>query len=191
MTFISPFALDFLTRVALDLLALWALVRLVYFRRHKHVDPLFTFVACNVVIFLIAFLMGRVELTMGAAFGMFAVFSMLRYRTEGISAIDMTYLFLSIGLGLLMAVGTLPVPGLAAVAAGLILTATVLEHGVLGKPQSSQHIRYDRVDLVDPSRRDELIADLRKRTGLAVTRVHIWDVDLVQDSVHLTAYYDS
>jgi hypothetical protein len=84
----------FLMRLAIDLISVFIVVRLIYFKNYRRTDLFLTFFIFNLIIFLITFLLNKVEMSMGAAFGLFAVFSMLRYRTEGISAKDMTYLLL-------------------------------------------------------------------------------------------------
>src|SRR5215213_9712988 len=94
----------FLIRLALDLACVFILMRGIYYRTYHRTDLFLTFFSLNLVIFLIAFVLNSAEMSMGAAFGLFAVFSMLRYRTEGISATDMTYLFLGNALGLMLAV---------------------------------------------------------------------------------------
>ena len=94
----------FLFRFLIDIISVFILVRFVYYKVYKRSDLFFTFFIFNIVIFLICFLLNKVELSMGAAFGLFAVFSMLRYRTEDISIKDMSYLFLVIAIGLIAAV---------------------------------------------------------------------------------------
>ena len=91
-------------RILIDLASVFILIRFVYYPIYKHRELFFTFFIFNIIIFLICFLLNKVELSMGAAFGLFAVFSMLRYRTEDISIKDMTYLFLVIAIGLIAAV---------------------------------------------------------------------------------------
>ena len=94
----------FFIRLLIDLVSVIMLVRLIYFPLYRNREYVFTFFIFNILIYLITFLLNKVELSMGAAFGLFAVFSMLRYRTENISAKDMTYLFLVIAMGLISAV---------------------------------------------------------------------------------------
>ena len=91
-------------RFLIDIFFMLILMRFVYYKFYKRSDLFFTFFIFNIVIFLISFLLNKVELSMGAAFGLFAVFSMLRYRTEDISIKDMSYLFLVIAIGLVAAV---------------------------------------------------------------------------------------
>src|ERR1043166_2647160 len=91
-------------RLLIDLAAIFLLVRVIYFPIYRQREYFFMFVIFNLIIFLISFLLNKVDLSLGAAFGLFAVFSMLRYRTESVSIKDMTYLFLSIAIGLMTAI---------------------------------------------------------------------------------------
>ncbi|MBW3628613.1 MAG: DUF4956 domain-containing protein [Gemmatimonadetes bacterium] len=121
------------TRLAIDLACVIVLIRVIYYRTYRRTDLFLTFFSFNLVIFLIAFVLNSSEMSMGAAFGLFAVFSMLRYRTEGISATDMTYLFLGIALGLMLAVSSAGPVGLAMTGGIVLVSAWVLESGVLAK----------------------------------------------------------
>ena len=179
----------FLTRLVIDLVCVSVLVRLIYYRYYKRTDLFLTFYALNIVVFLITLLLNRVEMTMGAAFGLFAVFSMLRYRTEGISAKDMTYLFLVIGLGLLMAVAGGGPVFLASIGAVILLSTYLLEGSWLAPRELAYQVLYDNVALVHAGSRAALIADLRERTGLDVQRVDVQELDYVRDAARLTIYY--
>jgi hypothetical protein len=141
------------------------------------------------VIFLIAWVLNSVEMTLGAAFGLFAVFSMLRYRTEGISTVDMTYLFLGIALGLIMAVGDAGPFHLAAIGGVLLGFTWLLEGGVLTRRELRQDVHYDRAELVHTGRHAELLRDLQERTGLNVHRVDVESIDLLRDAARLNIYY--
>ena len=94
----------FFVRLLVDVLTTTILIRLIYYRIYRRTDLFLTFFGFNFVIFLITYLLNKVQMSMGAAFGLFAIFSMLRYRTEGLSAKDMTYLFIVISVGLISAI---------------------------------------------------------------------------------------
>jgi hypothetical protein len=180
---------QFIARLAIDFATVLILTRGIYYRRYGRGDLFLTFFGFNLVIFLVAFSLNRVEMTMGAAFGLFAVFSMLRYRTEDISATDMTYLFLVIALGLLMAVSG---DGLAIlfVIAGLVLGLVLLLEGDwLVRRELAQDVWYDDLTLIAPARRSELIAVLRERTGLEIHRVEVRQIDLLKDAARLVVYF--
>ena len=179
---------DLLLRLAIDVAALVVLLRGGFLRRGGDPSRLLMLVAFNVVLFLIAHLLNQVEMTMGAAFGLFAVFSMLRVRTEGISSRDMTYLFLGIALGLVTAVANPGPVMLALLAAFLPLVALLLESGWIVPVETSHEVIYDRVALLAPGARAELLADLKARTGIPVARVEIQRIDLLKDVAHLQVY---
>jgi hypothetical protein len=176
-------------RLAIDLACVTLLVRGVYYRHYRRADLFLTFFSFNLVIFLITFLLNAVEMTLGAAFGLFAVFSMLRYRTEGISAKDMTYLFLVIALGLIMAVGGGGLAQLAAVGAAVLACTALLEGNLVTRREHAQPVLYDNIQLVNARAREALLGDLRSRTGLDVHRVEVHEIDLLKDAARLTVYY--
>jgi hypothetical protein len=133
---------------------------------------------------------------MGAAFGLFAVFGMLRYKTEEISIKDMTYLFLVIAIGLLTAVIKIEdvayyyeflfIVGIN----GLILLLTfLLESNVLMKKETAKNVIYENIELIKPEKRDELLADLEARTGLKINRIAIGKIDFLKDIATIKIYY--
>jgi len=179
----------FLARIGLDLLCVTALIRVIYYRTYRRADLLLTFFAFNLTIFLLTFLLNGVQMSLGAAFGLFAVFSILRYRTEGMSVNDMTYLFLVIALGLIMAVSGVGLLELAGIGACMVLCIAVLEGNLMIRREYARPLRYDRLELLRPARRRELLTDIRRRTGLDVRRVDLREVDLLRDCADLVAYY--
>lgn len=186
---LDPSHLGLLTRLAIDLGCVTVLIRWIYYRTYRRADMFLTFFAFNMVIFLIAFLLNRVEMTLGAAFGLFAVFSMLRYRTEGISAKDMTYLFLVIALGLIMAISDGGPAELGAIGAIVLVGTHLLEGNWLARRELAQQVLYDNICLVGSQAQQDLIRDLRTRTGLNVHRVDVQEIDLLKDAARLTVYY--
>lgn len=170
-----------LLRLLANIGAITVLILWIYRTKKKNTGSLLSFVAVNIIIFFVALVLNKVTLSTGAAFGLFVVFSMLRYRTEGLDARDMTYLFMSISLGLFAAMSVgLPDFGLAA--ACLITTALLLDGNVLYKQYNSKEIVYDNILLIVPEKRQELIEDLRLRTGLNIAVVEIKQVDLMKDT---------
>lgn len=177
------------TRLILDIACTGVLVRGIYYRQYRRADLFLTFFSFNLSIFLITFLLNQVEMSVGAAFGLFAVFSMLRYRTENISTRDMTYLFMLIATGLIMAVSQVSFPVLLLIGAVILGTVAILESNLIARREYAQPVHYENIALIGPSCREELIADLRTRTGLDVHRIHVDEIDLLRDSARLTAYY--
>jgi putative flippase GtrA len=183
-------------RILIDLFSVFVLVRFVYFPIYKHRELFFTFFIFNIIIFLICFLLNKVELSMGAAFGLFAVFSMLRYRTEDISIKDMTYLFLVIAIGLIAAVTKIKDTSdmyeylfLGIINAIIITTTYLLESNVLMKKEHAKVITYENIMLINAEREDELKEDIKQRTGLTVHRLSIQKIDFLRDAAQIKIYY--
>lgn len=189
MDLFTSFNSIFFVRIGIDLLLMWVLIRGIYFTHYKRSDLFLTFFAFNLVIFLITYMLNEVEMTLGAAFGLFAIFSMLRFRTENISAKDMTYIFIVIALGLIMAISKATWMELLALGIFIILLTLLFDSNLLIRQEISQAIYYDRVDLIQPSSREALLYDLRNRTGLSITRIEIGDIDLLRDTVKITIFY--
>ena len=180
----------FVVKLTLNLIAVGILSWLIYLKHHKRSDLILTFFAFNTIVFLISYLLNRVDLSTGAAFGLFAIFSMLRYRTEGISARDMTYLFLSIAIGLIMAVSTGTFFEHVVLAGFILLLTSVLERGFFATQTSVISIVYEKPELIHPSKRKELLDDLHARTGLTIRHIEIGDIDYLKDAVVIKVYHE-
>lgn len=186
----------FIFRYLIDIASMLILIRFVYYRTYKRNDLFFTFFIFNTVIFLISFLLNKVELSMGAAFGLFAVFSMLRYRTEDISLKDMSYLFLVIAIGLIAAVTKIKDTSdayeylfLGLINGVVILTAFLFESNIIVRKEAVQMVTYERIELITPAKRSELLEDLKTRTGLNIHRISIGKIDFLKDSSQIKVYY--
>ena len=176
-------------RFFINLLAVTILVRGIYFRNYKRTELFLTFFAFNCIIFLVSYLLNKVEMTTGAAFGLFAVFSILRYRTEGISARDMTYLFLSIAIGLITAVSKGNWIEQSVFCVVLLLLTYILESNILIKREQSKEVVYDNLQGIHPGDQTRLLEDLKKRTGLNIHRLEIKEIDLLKDYCTITIFY--
>ncbi|MEN9497922.1 MAG: hypothetical protein RL750_821 [Bacteroidota bacterium] len=187
--FFEKLNMKFAIRLGIDLVTTFIIVRLIYFRHYRRTDLFLTFFAFNVTIFLISYLLNKVEMTMGAAFGLFAVFSMLRYRTENISAKDMTYIFIVIAIGLVMAISKGGWDELSLIGLIVVVLMALLESNWLIRRESMQEVNYDRIELIQPERRAELMEDLKARTGLNILRIEIGKIDLLKDTARITIFY--
>ena len=147
----------FIAKLIVDIIAVFILARFIYLKKHHRTDLFLTFFSFNIIVFFISYLLNRVDLSTGAAFGLFAIFSMLRYRTEGISAVDMTYLFLCIALGLVMAVSTGSFFEHLVLAGFVLLMTYLLEKGFVAKRRSKMTILFEKPELAHPDRKKELI----------------------------------
>ena len=134
----------FIVKLIVDLVSVYILAKFIYLKRHHRTDLFLTFFSFNIIVFIISYLLNRVDLSTGAAFGLFAIFSMLRYRTEGISAVDMTYLFLCIALGLVMAVSTGSFFEHLILAGFILLMTYLLETGFVAKKRGKLSIVFEK-----------------------------------------------
>jgi ribosomal protein S24E len=130
-----------------------------------------------------------VEMSMGAAFGLFAVFSMLRYRTEDISIKDMTYMFLVIAMGLINAVTKGSWDELLLVMSIIILVTWLLESRVLMRKEVSKIVMYENIELIKPENKQQLIEDLQNRLGVKVNSVTIGKIDFLRDTAQVQVHY--
>jgi len=183
-------------RLLIDLFSVFILVRVIYYPIYKHRELFFTYFIFNTVIFLISFLLNKVDLSMGAAFGLFAVFSMLRYKTEEIAIKDMTYLFLVIAIGLISAVTKIKETSdgieylfLIAINAVVLLIVYLLESNILMKKEVVKTILYENIELIKADKKEELLADLRNRTGFNVHRYSVYKIDFLKDAAQIKIYY--
>lgn len=181
--------IQFVVRLLINISTAIVIIRTIYYRYYRRADLFLTFFSFNITIFLITFLLNKVEMTMGAAFGLFAVFSMLRYRTENIAAKDMTYLFIVIAVGLIMAISKGEWYELLAVGAIIVLCVLLLESNWLIRREYSQQLYYEKIELVHLDKRKEMLEDLKARTGLNIHRMDILEIDLLKDAARITVYY--
>lgn len=180
---------DFLTRFAINFVSLIVLLRGIYYRNDAQSESSSGFLVFGNGVFFVTALLHDVEMSMGFAFGLFAVFSMLRYRTETLSVRDMTYLFVLIAISLLSSVSTLSMMELTGVNAALCIITRFSETSLFTKTIEHKLVRYENIALIKPSESQLLYADLEQRLGVEVTNVEIGDVDFLRDSALLKVFY--
>jgi hypothetical protein len=183
--------LDISVRLAYNAVTALFIIRFVYYPREKKREYLFTFVVFNMMIFFVCTFLKYVLLDIKFAFGLFAVFSVLRFRTEPIPIREMTYQFLVITLGALngMAdVGTWH-PELLFLNLVILAAVAAFDGKILLKQEYSQTVKYDRIELILPSEREALMADLRLRTGLDIYRLKIGKIDFLRDAAEIVVFY--
>jgi hypothetical protein len=188
--------LDFLrlvVRLGIDLAFVSLVVLSVYFRLHRNREYVFTYFVFNIITFALCLLLRKVPIELGFALGLFAVFGILRYRTEPIRIRELTYLFIVIGLGILNGVANkkISLAELLAVNGVIVMATALLELYPRGRTERSTPFVYDNLALLRPGREAELLADLRARTGLEVVRVEVQRVDLLRDAAELVVHHAS
>ncbi len=183
-------------RLLIDLASVFVLVRFIYYPIYKHRELFFTYFIFNIIIFLISFLLNKVDLSMGAAFGLFAVFSMLRYKTEEIAIKDMTYLFLTIAIGLVSAVTKIKDTAdnieyifLIGINVLVLIVTYLLESNIFMKKESVKTILYENIEMIREGNQEALLADLKLRTGFNVHRYSVHKIDFLKDAAQIKIYY--
>ncbi|MBR1677903.1 MAG: DUF4956 domain-containing protein [Bacteroidales bacterium] len=194
-------------RFFLNLAVCWIIVQFFYYQKSRRRDYYFTFMVFSSAMLMLLYMMGNVEVGVGLTLGLFAIFGIIRYRTETVPIREMTYLFVIIALAamnglapvykLVGAVGANPhyelslgstlVTALANVL--VIVLIWVLEDEKLLKHTSTKLVLYDRIELIVPERRAELVADLEKRIGVKVDNLEIGHVDFLKDAAFIKIYY--
>jgi hypothetical protein len=176
---------------ALNLVIALLIVRFVYYPVTQDKRYVLTFVVFSTITYFVLGLLTSVDLSIGVGFGLFAIFSILRYRTDEMPPREMTYLFVFIALpimnSVLMSDGE--VAKLLASNTFVIVVLFVLEKGWGFRFEETKRVIYDRVELVSPGRREELLADLKARTGLAITAIEVRRLDLLRDVAELKISY--
>ena len=183
---------NFLLGFGFNLMAAALIVRFIYYPSTHNKPYVFTFLAFNTVIFFVLSFMTTIEMGIGVGFGLFAIFSILRYRTDPIPIREMTYLFIISALPLMNAAAAegsvWPQLVIANLAVAAILWVLEKEWGF--HYEASKQVVYEKIELVRPDCRAELLADLENRTGLKIKRVVVGKVDFLRDVATLKIYYD-
>ena len=182
---------DLVLRSVFNLGVVLLLVRVLYYKITPRKDYLFTYILISVTVFFMVFLLENVGVELGFALGLFAIFGMLRYRTQQIPIREMTYLFLVIGVSVINSLANSKVSyaELLLTNAAIVLITYLLEKVFLLRTETKKQINYERIELIKPDRRAELIADLEERTGLVIHRLVVDRVDFLRDSARIYIYY--
>ena len=185
--------LDYGVSFLINLAIIIVIVRFIYYPRQRSKDYVFTFFAFNTIIFFVMSLLNDSSLSLGAGFGLFAIFSILRYRTDTIPIREMTYLFIVTALPVINSVllGTYAYPEFIITNFAVISILYALEKGWGFKYEIRKTIQYERIDMIRPDKWNELLADLEERTGLPIKRIEIGSFNFLRDSARITIYCDS
>lgn len=188
--FDGPGLWNLLLRFAFNLLVCWVITHCFYYRKSHRRDYYFTFLLFSVVIYLLLFSLQNLSIEIGFALGLFAIFGMIRYRTTTVPVREMTYLFVIIGVSIIngfsmaTSYATLVVANLL-----VILVCWLLESIGLTRREATKIILYEKIALIHPNRREELLADLRQRTGLDILGVQVGSIDFLKDTAYLKVTY--
>ncbi len=193
-------------RFFLNLLVCWILVQFFYYRKSRRRDYYFTFMVFSTAMLMLLYIMGNVEVGVGLTLGLFAIFGVIRYRTETVPIREMTYLFVIIALAAMN--GLAPVYKLVGAttanphyelntgAVGIMVLSNALVVALIWllesdrrRQTSTKLVLYDRIELIVPERRAELIADLEKRIGIKIDNLEVGHVDFLKDAAFIKIFY--
>ncbi|MBL6874374.1 MAG: DUF4956 domain-containing protein [Flavobacteriales bacterium] len=180
-----------IVKAAFNLVMILVIVRYIYYPITKNKDYLFTYLLISLTVFLLCILLDSVKIELAFALGLFAIFGIIRYRTDPIPIKEMTYLFLVIGVSVINALANKKISYSELVFANFMIIAVTfgLERIWLLRHETRKNVIYERIDLIGPEKRDELIKDLKDRTGIDVVRVEIRRIDFLKDIAYLCIFY--
>ena len=194
---------DTLVRFFICMLVNWMIVHFLYFKKSKRRDFYFTFIIISMAIFFLVYLMmglDRGKATMGVGLGLFGIFSIMRYRTDSMPVREMTYLFVVVCLSVVHAIAEpfgvnntgkmVGTPLIELLIIDVITIVVIMFFEQFLKVVASKLVQYDRIELIKPERREELIADLEERLGLKVIAVRVGAIDFLRDMAVLRVYYE-
>ena len=182
----APALLEMICRFLLNIVMVWIVVHFFYYPKSRRRDYYFTFLLFAVSIFMLIYLMDGAKMKIGAALGLFAVFGIIRYRTESVPIREMTYLFFLVALSVVNGMAQkLSIAELAVANIIFVIAVSIAESNLLAKHVSC----YDNIALITPEKRPEMIADLEKRLGVKVTNVEVGSIDFLKDSALIKVYY--
>ena len=183
--------LKLLIKGAFNLGIVILIVRYIYYPVTKNKDYLFTYLLISLTVFLLCVLLDSVKLQLGFALGLFAIFGIIRYRTDPIPIKEMTYLFLVIGISVVNALANKKISYAELVFANLLIVFVTygMERIWLLRHESRKNIIYEKIELIKPERREELIEDLKERTGIDIIRVEIRRIDFLRDVANVRIFY--
>ena len=167
------------------------IVRYLYYPATKNKDYLFTYLLISITVFFLCFLLENVKLQLGFALGLFAIFGIIRYRTDPIPIKEMTYLFIVIGVSVINALANKKISHSELLFTNFIIIAVTygLEKIWLLKHETRKTITYEKIDLIKPSKKEELMADLKERTGLNITRIEVRRIDFLRDTAQIRIFF--
>jgi len=183
--------LNLIIRFGFNLSVAFIIIKLIYQRDHNNNDFVFTYFMFNSLIFFFASILGSITINMGFAFGLFAVFAILRYRTDPIPIKEMTYLFIVITIGVINALSgdEVSFEALLFTNTALVGLTYFLEKYWQNNLLASMNIDYEKIENVKPQNHEALLADLKERTGLNIQDFQLSRMNFLRDTVRIKIYY--
>lgn len=188
--FDGPDLWKLLITFGINLLVCWIITHFFYYRKSRRRDYYFTYLLFSTAIFFILYQLQNMTIEVGIALGLFGIFSMIRYRTEQLPIREMTYLFVLIAISIINGAGmATSYASFIVVNLLFIVLIWVLEAIGMFNHKAQKIINYEKIELIQPNRREELLADLKARTGLEITKVQVGSIDFLKDTAYLKVTY--
>jgi hypothetical protein len=178
-------------RFFLNISFLTIIIQWLYYSTVKKRDYLFTYYMIGIIVFFLCFTLKKYELDIGMALGLFAIFGIIRYRTNPIPIKEMTYLFIIIGVSVINSLANQKMSYAEIVGANVIVVITIfiIERLLFRENTLTKTITYEKIENIKPEMREILIKDLEERTGLQIIEVEIGSIDFLKDTTSLTIKY--
>ncbi len=178
-------------RFIINMVFLIYIIRYLYYETSKRKDYLFTYFMISIIVFFLCFTLKKYELDLGMALGLFAIFGIIRYRTDPIAIKEMTYLFVVIGVSVINSLANKKMSYAELIGANLIVAAalTIIERVMFLRHELTKEIIYEKIENIKPDNQGELQTDLESRTGLKINKIKVGKVDFLKDVAVITIYY--
>ena len=184
--------IEMVVRFTVNLAFIWYIINNLYYPRSRRKEYYFTFMLISISVFMLSYLLGGVKIKTGFVLGLFAIFGIIRYRTETMSVREMTYLFVIITVSIINALAT--TVGLVEIMLAnvvVIIAIKLCESNRNMNNREDKYVVYDKIELIRPDKKEELIADLKQRLGLDILDVEVGAVDFLKDTAMLKVSYES
>jgi uncharacterized membrane protein len=183
---------ELLIRFLFNTLLIFTVVHFIYAKNSKRKDFYFSYLSIGVIVFLLSFLLNNVKLELGFALGLFAIFGIIRYRTDAIPIKEMTYLFIVIGISVINALANKKVSytELIVTNAAIVMGLWFLEKRLMLKQEGSIRLIYEKIENIHANRSDILLEDLKQRTGIKIKRYDIQKIDFLKDVAEIILYFN-
>lgn len=181
-----------LVRFSMNLVVILAIVIGLYAKNSRRKDFYFSFIAVSILIFLLCFLLANVKMELGFALGLFAIFSIIRYRTDSIPIKEMTYLFVVIVVSVINALANKKISYAELIMTNLLIVGLlyILEKILHLRQEIMYTVLYEKIENVQAGKEDELLADLKLRTGKNIKRFQIERIDFLRDVAYINIFFD-
>ncbi|MFT6879977.1 MAG: hypothetical protein ACI9DJ_001607 [Algoriphagus sp.] len=179
-------------RFIINIFFLSIIIRELYFKSSERKDYLFTYYMIGIIVFFLCFTLKKYELDIGMALGLFAIFGIIRYRTDAIAIKEMTYLFIVIGVSVINSLANRKMSYAEILSINILIVCAIFIMERLWRVNNevSKNIVYEKIENIKPENLEQLKADLEERTGLKIKRMEIQDVDFLKDTADIIIHYD-